>query len=86
MFIIHDEVFEVLRRKHLTLPGVAQTRLLQQLPAALEGPLSRLQLQLLEGGTRGVMEGGRSRDKTLISLLSENILLSIDQNSLSFSL
>lgn len=47
VFIIHNEVFEILRRKHLPLPHVAQTRLLQQLPAALEGPLSCRQLQLL---------------------------------------
>lgn len=47
VFIIHNEVFEVLGGKHLALPGVAQTRLLQQLPATLERPLSRQQLQLL---------------------------------------
>ncbi len=48
VFIIHNEMFEILRRKHLPLPHVAQTRLLQQLPALLEGPLSCQQLQLLE--------------------------------------
>lgn len=47
VFIIHNEVFEVLRREHLPLPHVAQTRLLQHLPAALEGPLSFHQLLLL---------------------------------------
>lgn len=47
VFIIHNEVFEILRRKHPTFPRVAQTRLLQQLPAAWEGPMSCQQLQLL---------------------------------------
>lgn len=47
VFVIHNEVFEILGREHPPLPRVAQTRLLQQLPAALEGPLSCQQLQLL---------------------------------------
>lgn len=49
VFVIHNEMFKVLGRKHLPLPHVAQTRLLQQFPAALEGPLSCQHLQLLMG-------------------------------------
>lgn len=49
VFIIHNEVFEILRRKHLPLPRVAQTRFLQQIPASLEGLLSCEQLLLLVG-------------------------------------
>lgn len=48
VFIIHNKVFEILRRKHPPLPCVAQTLLLQQLPAALEGLLSCQQLLLVE--------------------------------------
>lgn len=54
VFIIHNEVFEIIRRKHLALPRVAQTRLLQQLPATLEGPLSCLQFQLLVSIVEGL--------------------------------
>lgn len=60
VFIIHDEVLEILGREHLPLPLVAQTRLLQQLPAVLEGLLSRHQLQLL-GGRRTKQQDQREK-------------------------
>lgn len=74
VFIIHNEVFEILGRKHLPLPRVAQARLLQQLPAAMEGPLGCQQLQLLVGMPSGrcrtsqrgpgwEIEGGTSRNR-----------------------
>lgn len=47
VFVIHNEVFQILWWKHPALPRVTQTRLLQQLPAALEGLLSRRPLNLL---------------------------------------
>lgn len=56
VFIIHNEVFEIVGGEHLPLPAVAQTRLLQQLPAALEGPLSCRQLRLRVGGRDGSEE------------------------------
>lgn len=62
VFIIHNEVFQILRRKHLPLPHVAQTRLLQQLPAALEGPLSCQRLQLLAGMGSGRFKRGMKEE------------------------
>lgn len=66
VFIIHNEVFEIVGGEHLPLPAVAQTRLLQQLPAALEGPLSCRQLRLRAGGrdgARGRTRGGRKGEE-----------------------
>lgn len=69
VFVIHNEVFEILGREHPALPRVAQTRLLQQLPAAVEGPLGCQQLQLLVMRTmwrrreRGTKRGDRGRKK-----------------------
>ena len=77
VFIIHNEVFEILGREYPAFPHVAQTRLLQQLPAALEGPLSCQQLQLLgmrtmlcpgEEGPR--REEGAKKQKQLLKIAS----------------
>lgn len=50
MLVVYDQVLEVVGRQHLSLAAVAQTRLLQQLPAAVEGPLGGRQLRLPVGG------------------------------------
>lgn len=50
MLVVHDQVLEVVGRQHLPLVAVAQTRLLQELPAAVEGPLGSRQLRLPVGG------------------------------------
>lgn len=47
VFVVHDEVLQVLGREDAAFLGVAQTRLLQQLPAVLERALLLRQLQLL---------------------------------------
>lgn len=50
VLVVYDQVLEVVGRQHLSLAAVAQTRLLQQLPAAVEGPLGGRQLRLPVGG------------------------------------
>ncbi|TNN59356.1 hypothetical protein EYF80_030459 [Liparis tanakae] len=81
VFVVHDQVFEVLGRQHLALPRVAQTRLLQQLPATLEGPLSR-QLALTSGTSRpfsdihrNVQHNDRAQPIYMASTISPNFLL-----------
>lgn len=60
--VVNNEVFEILGREHAALPRVAQTCLLQQLPAALEGLVSCQQLQLLVMRT---MQREKERHKQL---------------------
>lgn len=58
VLVVHDQVPEVVRGQHLPLSILAQTRLLQQLPAAVEGPLGGRQLWLSVGGATEDRNGG----------------------------
>lgn len=67
MFVVHNEVFEILWWKHPALLRVAQTCLLQHLPAALEGLLSCRQLQLLLMRTKQVEWEEDQKHKRLLN-------------------
>lgn len=63
VLVVYDQVLEVVGRQHLSLAAVTQTRLLQQLPAAVEGPLGGRQLRLPVGGATEEEEPKKEKKK-----------------------